>query len=127
MASRAKALGSSLARAMKPNTSSSDSTVVPKSARRCTQSCWASIGGAEPGSPGNAKAARPVEVEDGTTDRRRRQIAERAPARGQGRVDPGGGPGLGDVEGRAVRGRDGGGVEPEDVLVAVEVGGDELV
>jgi hypothetical protein len=46
---------SSLARAMSANTSSSDSTVVPKSASTWTQSCCASSGGAEPGRPGKAK------------------------------------------------------------------------
>ena len=46
---------SSLARAMKAKTSSSEATVVPKSASTWTQSCWARSGGAEPGLPGNAK------------------------------------------------------------------------
>ena len=55
MASSENARGSSLAREIRPNTSISDSTVEPYSASTWIQSCWASVGGALSGRPGNVK------------------------------------------------------------------------
>ena len=76
---------SSLAREMKANTSSSLSTVVPKSASTWTQSCWARNGGAEPGRPGKTKPRARYSSPDPPSEGARRQVAEAPPTGRPGR------------------------------------------
>ena len=80
-------MGRRCAREMKPNTSISHSTVEPKSASTCTQSCWARVGGALAGTAREGEPAGPVEAPDALTRAIPPGRAERGPplARAPGR------------------------------------------